>query len=166
METLLNATIEFLKTSDLNAFITSNYWVWPTLEMIHFLGLCLVLGSLLIVDLSVIGFARGVSLRLVDKFIIATLIGFALNAVTGVLFVVGDPARYFHNIAFKIKILLIMFAGFNALFFTFRVRPRISAGSDNFQEIGLDAKICTALSLTFWTSIIVLGRFIPYVEEL
>ena len=166
METLMNTTIEFLKSSDLNAFITSNFWVWPTLEMIHFLGLCLVLGSLLIVDLSVIGFARGISLRLVDKFIIATLIGFALNAATGALFVVGDPARYFHNIAFKIKILLIIFAGFNALYFTFRVRPRIVAGADNFQDIGVDAKISTALSLTFWTSIIVLGRFIPYVEEL
>lgn len=166
METILDTLIEVLKNSDLNAFITSNYWVWPTLEMIHFLGLCLVLGSLLIVDLSVIGFARGISLKLVDKFVIATLIGFALNAVTGVLFVVGDPARYFQNIAFKIKVLLIIFAGFNALYFTFRVRPRIAAGSDDFRAIGKDAKISTALSLTFWTSIIVLGRLIPYVEEL
>lgn len=166
METIVQTSIEFLKATELNSFITANYWVWPTLEMVHFLGVCLVLGSLLIIDLSVIGFARGISLRLVDKFIIATLIGFALNAMTGALFVVGDPARYFQNVAFKIKIVLIIFAGLNALYFTFRVRPRILAGADNFQSIGIDAKISTGLSLTFWTSIIVLGRFIPYVEEL
>lgn len=163
---IIQASIDFLKATALNQYITSNFWIWPTLEMIHFAGVCLVLGSLLIIDLSVIGFARGISLRLVDKFIIATLIGFALNVITGVLFVVGDPARYFQNIAFMIKILLIMFAGFNALYFTFRVRPRILKGADNFQEIGFDAKLSTGLSLTFWTSIIVLGRFIPYVEEL
>lgn len=160
------ASIEFLKATDLNSFITANFWVWPTLEMIHFAGVCMLLGSLLIIDLSVIGFARGISLRLVDKFIIVTLLGFALNVITGALFVVGDPARYFHNIAFMLKILLIMFAGFNALYFTFRVRPRIMKGADNFQDIGFDAKLSTGLSLTFWTTIIVLGRFIPYVEEL
>lgn len=162
----MDQIIELLTASELNNFITSNSWVWPTLEMVHFVGLCLVLGSLLIVDLSVIGFARGIPLQLVDKFIIATLIGFTLNAITGVLFVVGDPGRYFVNIAFQLKILLIIFAGFNALYFTFRVRPRIVAGAKNFTELALEARISTALSLTFWTSIIVLGRFIPYVEEL
>lgn len=158
--------IEVLEATQLHSFIKTHAWVWPTMEMVHFLGLCLLLGSLLIVDLSVIGFARDISLDLVDKFIIATLIGFALNAITGALFVVGDPARYLVNIAFRIKICLIFLAGLNALYFTFRVRPKIQAGANNFHELSLDARVSTALSLTLWTSIIVLGRFIPYVEEL
>lgn len=158
--------IDVLNNSALNLFITSHSWVWPTLEMFHFLGLCLLLGSLLIVDLSVIGFARNISLNLVDKFIIATLIGFAINVITGVLFVVGDPGRYFVNIAFRIKMVLIIIAGLNALYFTFRVRPRIKAGENNFSELSLNARVSTALSLCLWTSIIVLGRFIPYVEDL
>lgn len=162
----METAIALLQDNALNAFIKANAWVWPTLEMLHFLGLCMVLGSLLIVDLSVIGFARDISLRLVDKFIIATLTGFALNAVTGVLFVVGDPGRYLVNIAFRLKILLIMLAGLNALYFTLRVRPKISAGAHNFHDLGIDARISTGLSLFFWTSIICLGRFIPYVEEL
>lgn len=163
---MLETLITLLEGTAINAYIQSHSWVWPTLEMIHFFGLCLVLGSLLIVDLSVIGFARGISLRLVDKFIIATLIGFALNAITGVLFTIGDPGRYLVNIAFRIKILLIALAGLNALYFTFRVRPRIAAGAHDFSQLSIDARISTGLSLTFWTSIIVLGRFIPYVEDL
>ncbi|ASJ72619.1 hypothetical protein [Granulosicoccus antarcticus] len=162
METI----IELLSNSALNQFITSHSWVWPTLEMFHFLGLCLLLGSLLIVDLSVIGFAPNISLRLVDKFIIATLIGFAINLITGALFVVGDPGRYFINIAFRIKILFIIIAGLNALYFTFKVRPKIQAGANNFSDLSLNAKLSTGLSLCLWTSIIVLGRFIPYVEDL
>lgn len=163
---MTETAIALLEASSLNHWIKMHSWVWPTLEMLHFFGLCLVLGSLLIVDLSVIGFARDISLRLVDKFIIATLIGFAINLITGALFVIGDPARYFVNIAFQIKILLILLAGLNALYFTLRVRPRIAAGAHNFRDLSLDARISTGLSLTFWTCIIVLGRFIPYVEEL
>ncbi len=162
METI----IEFTNNTALHHFILSQSWVWPTLEMLHFLGLCLLLGSLLIVDLSVIGFARDISLRLVDKFIIATLIGFAINVFTGVLFVVGDPGRYFVNIAFQLKILLIVIAGLNALYFTLKVRPQIKAGANNFSQLGLNARLSTGLSLCLWVSIIVLARFIPYVEDL
>ncbi len=162
----MQALIDFLNATAINSYIQSNAWVWPTMEMIHFAGLCLLLGSLLIIDLSVIGFARDIPLKLVDKFIIATLIGFALNAITGTLFFVGDPGRYAVNIAFRLKILLIVIAGLNALYFTFRVRPEIKAGANNFTELGANARISTALSLTLWTSIIVLGRFIPYVEDL
>lgn len=166
MEMLNAAIIAFLDGSAVNLFIKSRSWVWPTLEMVHFLGLCMVLGSLLIVDLSVIGFAKGISLRLVDKFIIVTLIGFALNLATGTLFFIGDPARYLVNIAFQIKILLIALAGINALYFTFKIRPKISAGANNFGDLSAKARISTGLSLTFWTSIIILGRFIPYVEDI
>lgn len=162
----MQALIDFLNATAIHSFIQSHAWVWPTLEMIHFAGLCLLLGSLLIVDLSVIGFAPDISLRLVDKFIIATLIGFALNASTGTLFFFGDPERYAVNIAFRVKIVLIALAGINALYFTFRVRPKIAQGAQNFRELSFDARFSTALSLTLWTSVIVLGRFIPYVEEL
>lgn len=163
---MIDTIVAYLSATELNSFIQMNSWVWPTLEMIHFLGLCLVLGSLLVVDLSVIGFAPDISLRVVDKFIIATLIGFALNLATGALFVVGDPKRYAINIAFQIKIVLIALAGLNALYFTFRVRPRIAAGAETFRDLSIDARLSTALSLTLWTSIIVLGRFIPYVEDM
>lgn len=162
----MQALIDFLNSTDINAYIQNNAWVWPTMEMIHFAGLCLLLGSLLIIDLSVIGFAPNIPLKVVDKFIIATLIGFTLNAITGGLFFIGDPDRYAVNIAFRIKIVFIALAGLNALYFTFRVRPQIQAGANNFTELGFNARLSTAISLTLWTTIIVLGRFIPYVEEL
>ena len=162
----MQAVIDFLNSTSLQQFIQNTSWVWPTLEMLHFLGLTLLLGSLLIVDLSVIGFARDISLKLVDKFIIVTLIGFSINAATGVMFVVGDPERYFVNIAFKLKMLAIFIAGCNALYFTFSVRPRIKAGDNTFRDLGMDARLSTALSLFLWTSVIVLGRFIPYVEDM
>lgn len=161
----MNDAIIWLRATDLHAFITGNSWVWPSMEMVHFLGLCLLFGSLLFVDLRVIGVARKVPLKLVDTFIIVTLIGFSLNVITGTLFLVGDPGRYFINIAFRLKMVLIVIAGLNALYFTFRVRPQIQAGADS-STLSADAKFVAGFSLCLWTSIIVLGRIIPYVEDL
>lgn len=161
----MNDAIIWLRATDLHAFITGNSWVWPSMEMVHFLGLCLLFGSLLFVDLRVIGVARKVPLKLVDTFIIVTLIGFSLNVITGALFLVGDPGRYFINIAFRLKMVLIVIAGLNALYFTIRIRPQIQAGADS-SYLSADAKFVAGFSLCLWTSIIVLGRIIPYVEDL
>ena len=161
----MNDAINQITAWSLHSFITSNSWVWPTLEMVHFFGLCLLFGSLLIVDLRTLGFARKLPIKVVDVLIVITLIGFTLNVMTGLLFVVGDPGRYFVNIAFKIKMGAIVIAGFNALFYFIAVQPKIRAGTDS-KELPAYAKFVAVLSLLLWTSIIVLGRMIPYVEDL
>lgn len=161
----MNDAINEITASALHLFITGNSWVWPTLEMIHFFGLSLLFGSLLIVDLRTLGFARKLPINTVDVLIAITLIGFALNVMTGLLFVVGDPGRYFVNIAFKIKMGAIVFAGLNALFYFIAVQPKIRAGMDS-KDLPAYAKLVAILSLLLWTSIIVLGRIIPYVEDL
>lgn len=161
----MNDAINEITASALHLFITSNSWVWPTLEMIHFFGLCLLFGSLLIVDLRTVGFARKVPIKAADTLIAITLIGFTLNVMTGVMFVVGDPGRYFVNIAFKIKMTAIVIAGLNALFYFIAVQPKIRAGMDS-KDLPAYAKVVAVLSLLLWTSVIVLGRMIPYVEDL
>jgi hypothetical protein len=157
--------IDWLTATSLNAFITGNGWVWPTLEMIHFFGLCLLFGSLLIIDMRMMGFAKKVPIASIDVFITLTLIGFLLNLATGALFIVGDPGRYFVNIAFKIKMIAIVIAGLNALFYILVIQPRVHAGADT-KELPSYTKYVAMLSLSLWTSIIILGRFIPYVEDL
>ena len=161
----MNDVIEWLTATPLNTFITSNSWVWPTMEMIHFFGLCLLFGSLLIIDLRTLGFARKLPILSIDVFITLTLIGFILNLVTGALFVVGDPGRYFVNIAFKIKMGIIVVAGINALIYMLSIQPKIHAGADS-KDLPAYAKIVALTSLVIWTSVIVLGRMIAYVEEL
>ena len=161
----MNDAITQITASSLHNFITSNSWVWPTLEMIHFFGLCLLFGSLLVIDLRSLGFAKKIPLATVDVLITITLIGFALNLMTGLLFVIGDPGRYFVNIAFKIKMGLIVIAGLNALFYFISVQPKIQVGP-NSKDLPAYAKVVALLSLLLWTSVIVLGRMIPYVEDL
>ncbi len=164
MESLLTWIIDILNASALNGLVMDNAFVFPTLEMLHFLGLCLLFGSLLVVDLRVVGFARKVPIERVETFVRFALAGFAINLVTGTLFLVGDPDRYLVNYAFWAKMGLIVLSGLNTAYFVHRIRPQLTAGISSADLIS-GAQLVAWLSLTFWSCVIILGRLIPYVED-
>lgn len=165
MNTFLTWIIETLNASALNGFVMDNRFVFPMLEMAHFMGLCLLFGSLLIVDLRVVGFARHVPMNRVDLCVRFALIGFAINLVSGLLFIVGDSDRYLINYAFWAKMGLIALAGLNTAYFVRAIKPQMDLGVASADLTG-GAHIVAWLSLTFWSCVIILGRFIPYVEDL
>ncbi|PJI85945.1 hypothetical protein BC777_2295 [Yoonia maricola] len=165
MDTLLTWVIDSLNATALNGFVMDNRFVFPLLEMSHFMGLCLLFGSLLVVDLRIVGLARSVPIDRVDVFVRFALIGFAINLVTGLLFIVGDSDRYLVNNAFWAKMGLIVLAGLNTAYFVRRIKPQMDAGVTSADLIG-GAHVIAWLSLIIWSCIIILGRFIPYVEDL
>lgn len=164
MNTWLNRLIETLNATRLSGFVMDSAYVFPFLEMVHFVGLCLLLGALIVVDLRVAGLVRAVPIRRVGIFVRFAVLGFALNLLSGLLFVVGDPDRYLVNIAFRAKMVLILLAGLNTVWFGLRIKPRMEAALEPAQF--RDARVVAWLSLALWTGVIVLGRFIPYVEDL
>ena len=163
MNTLLTSITDTLNATILSSLVMDNAFVFPALEMMHFLGLCLLFGSLLIVDLRIIGFAKAIAIKHVDVFIRFALIGFGINFISGLLFVVGDSDRYLINIGFWAKIGVILLAGLNTLYFVQRIKPQINAGV-NSADLTQGAHGVAWLSLALWTCVIILGRFLPYVE--
>ena len=150
-----------IETSALGQVMRDSVWLFPMAEILHFMGLSLLIGSLLVVDCRLLGFARNFPVAAVYRFLPLALAGFGINLVTGTMFFFSDPFRYYPNIAFRIKMLLIILAGLNALYFTMTVRGK-SAGAGG--EAGTDIKTVSTLSFLFWIGVIILGRFIPYVE--
>ncbi|MHC6647349.1 DUF6644 family protein [Alteromonas sp. HB246098] len=163
MNTFLSTVIDTLKSSQLNHFVLDNAVVFPILEMAHFLGLSMLFGALLVVDLRLVGVAKKVPLNNVELFLRFALIGFAINLISGVLFVFGDPGRYLVNLAFGLKMLAIGLAGVNTIYFVKRVKPQLHK-THQPPTRGKEAAVVAWLSLALWLSVIVLGRFIPYVE--
>lgn len=158
MESLTN----WMENSPINQWITSVGLVWPIAEIFHFIGLSLLLGSMLIIDLRLFGFFRSIAMETTHKLLKWAGIGFALNLVTGVLFLFGDPYRYAANIGFRIKAVLILVAGLNALWFYIKIRP-IMGSWDPQDDPPLVAKTIAVVSLGAWICILLLGRMIPYV---
>jgi predicted outer membrane lipoprotein len=139
------------------------YWVFPAAEMVHFFGLCLLMGSLLMIDLRVLGFARSVSIKKVLAFIPAAGVGLALNIASGVVFLCAYPENYWPSMAFRLKMLAIAIGVLNALWFKWAESPHIEQLADD-GDASRRAKVVALLSLTVWVAAIALGRFLPYVS--
>lgn len=136
-------------------------WAWPWAEAIHFVGMSLLFGAVMIMDLRLIGFFRKeVSLHAVHALTPWALIGFLLNLSTGVAFFLRDAERYWPNPDFWFKMACIGLAGLNFLVFWFVVRKQLDAlpddaNADTFgRAVGLS-------SLVLWTLVIWGGRMIP-----
>lgn len=149
--------------SSLNQWILATFWLWPVLEILHFIGLTLLMGGLLVVDLRMLGMYESVPIAATHKILPFVLAGFALNLITGILFFIGDPMRYSVNEGFQLKMLLVLLAGANALFF--HLRDWLPTQSRIARMLkGITVKVAAVISLTLWTGVLLLGRLIPYVS--
>lgn len=148
--------------SPLNQWIQAAYWLWPILEIIHFVGLSLLLGGLIVIDLRMAGHFKSLNPAATHKLLPLVFIGFGLNLVTGVLFFYGDPMRYSINIGFQIKMLLVVLAGLNALLYYWKISP-VMQGWDPSAPSPVIARFVAYTSLTLWTGVLLCGRLIPYV---
>ncbi|MDX1482427.1 MAG: DUF6644 family protein [Woeseiaceae bacterium] len=158
----MQALITAIEGSAVNEWVLGSAWVWPILEIVHFVGLSLLLGSMLVVDLRLAGLFRRIDLAATHRLLPWAAIGFAMNLVSGTLFVLGDPARYYANIGFRFKMLLVLVAGLNALWFYLRINP-VLRDRDPHGDTPAAAKTIAVVSLATWAGVLLLGRLIPYI---
>ena len=158
---MLDSIVSWISDTSINGWIQGTAWAWPTMETIHFIGLIMLLGALLIIDLALVGVIKGVSPKASHRLLTIVIWAFIVNLVTGLLFIFGDPGRYFINIGFQLKMLFMVLAGLNALWYTLKVQPQV-LGLDEFTATGA-TKLAGIMSLTFWFLVLIFGRLIPYV---
>jgi hypothetical protein len=166
----MDAIAQWMLTTGLDDFVATRDWVWPVCEILHFFGMALLVGSVGLVDLRMLGVAKGVPIKALERFIPLGVIGFFVNAATGFIFVagnpVGGPQEYLGNLAFQIKLVLIVIAGLNLLAFYV---TGIARKADAVTPDGVaptSAKVVAALSLVLWFGVIFFGRFIMYNDTL
>lgn len=157
----MNSTIEWMQGTWINQLAVGYAWSWPALETLHFFGMCLLFGALIIMDLRLIGWDKAAAVVDTDKLYPVALAGFAINLITGIIFCFGDPGRYFINISFQIKMALVVLAGLNFLFYKLKVEHMVAAVGPGEDTPGI-AKAVGAASLVLWLGVLAYGRLIPY----
>jgi hypothetical protein len=166
METLSN----LLAATNLVVFVNDNDWVWPACEILHFVGMALLIGTVGLIDLRILGVAKGLPIATLEKLAPWGIAGFVINAITGVMFVggnpVGGPIEYLQNTSFQIKMLLILIAGINLLVFYFMGIARDLESVDPSGDAGRSAKVVATVSLVAWFGVIFFGRLIMYNDTL
>jgi hypothetical protein len=136
---------------------------WGLLEGTHLLTLMLFAGTIMVVDLRLLGviFKRTPVSVVSDKILPLTIGGIALMFVTGGALFFAKPLFYYHNIWFRLKLVFILLAMVNIAVFHFRVQ-RNQGAWDGSARPPFAARASAVISLSAWVLVIVMGRFIAY----
>lgn len=146
------------------AYVRDSVWAYPALEIVHVLGLGLVIGSILAYDLRLLGWHRDLPLSRLGQHLLPWVwIGFALNLASGALLFMSDAVEFAENTSFRVKMLLLMLAGLNALWFQHRLAPAIPAWDRDADAPGA-ARTAAVLSIVLWLAIVTAGRLMAYVK--
>jgi len=136
-------------------WIVSHPFAYPALEVVHIVGIALLLGNLVLFELRVWGFGPELPVPVLARLALRlSLAGFALIAASGLLMFAGQPAELLANRSFVIKMGLVTLAGLNAAWFHQR---------GSLQRLDRGARALTVVSLGLWLAVIICGRWIAYV---
>jgi hypothetical protein len=136
-------------------------WLYPMFETGHYIGLSLLVGGIMLIDLRVLGMARGLPLRGMIGLLPFVWAGFIINLLTGSMLFIYGATNFGVNRAFQLKMAFMIVAGLNAL--AFDVAVRRSGG----QWVAADrpptiVKGFATLSLVFWLCVVTTGRWMAY----
>ena len=154
---------QWLEKTPWSIALHESLWVYPIVESIHVLTLCLFLGTAVMLDLRLLG----VTLRRVPVSEVArqllpwTATGFVVMVITGALLFYAIPVRTYLNIFFRVKVVMLILSGINVWVFHSTAYRRV-AEWDLDPDTPRGAKIAAALSLLLWAGIVVAGRMIAY----
>lgn len=164
MPSFLHACGAWLHDTSLSRAMSGGHpLLWPLCETLHIIGLALLFGIVGLLDLRMMGVGKGIPISGLLRLIPWGIAGFALNAVTGFLFFVGDPFQYLNNIAFWWKMALIGLAGVNVvIFYGTGLARRVEAMRPD-EEAPLGAKMIGATSLILWAGVMYWGRMLPFI---
>lgn len=159
MHELLNS----IEQSGMSIWIreSGSIWSFPTVLLLHTLGMSIVAGGSAIVDLVLLGFwPVKMSLRPLDRYFPLIWAGFWLNAVTGTMLLMIDATAKLTNWDFYVKMAFI-FAGVAVLY---RMRKKVFTDpSIDEGVVPASAKGLAWASLICWFMAITAGRLLAYV---
>jgi hypothetical protein len=134
-------------------------WLFPVIEGLHLLGLALIGGAVLMVDLRLLnlGLRRQPVAQVAQDAQRWLLLSLSVMLPTGVLLFMASAVKCYYLTAFWVKMTALLLA----LVFTFSVRRRVAQTADN----GLHpawTRVVAIVSLVLWSSVAIAGRFVGF----
>jgi hypothetical protein len=154
---------EWIDSTAFSTSIRESVWWFPIIETLHLLGIAVSAGTILFVDLRLlgIGMKRERLSDVLEQLQPWTLSAFLAMTITGLLLFVSESVKCYNSAFFRIKVAMLALAAVNALLFHWKVYPGVEAW-DSLPAAPARARFAGALSLTLWIGIIAMGRAIAY----
>jgi len=151
------AWASWLEASGLGHLARDSLWLYPLVSIAHVLAIALLLGSILVFDLRVLGFAPAIPLAAAGRLILPLARGaFAVAALSGIVMLAADATHIASNPAFLVKAVLLLLAGANVALFHVIAQPDLE------RPVGGLARTAAACSAVLWVSAAASGRAIAY----
>lgn len=129
-------------------------FAYPMLEVVHIVGIALLLGNLVLLELRVWGRATALPVKDLARLALSlSVLGFGLAAASGLIMFASQAGDLVANRAFVIKMGLLFLAGMNAALFHAR---------DSLAKLDAVAKLQSLVSTLIWIAVIACGRWIAY----
>jgi hypothetical protein len=158
--------ISSLESSGVAESIRENDLLFPVIESVHVLAICLVVGSILVVDLRLLGFAstRWPAGNLTRTILPVTWFAFVIAVLSGALMFISNATKYLGNGFFIAKMILIGIAGLNMLLFHF-IGARDLPKWEGAARPPLRVRLAGGLSLLLWVAVVACGRWIGFTMQ-
>jgi len=156
--------LESIQSSSIAEWMRTTNPAMQVVEATHVLAAVMVLGTVLIVDVRLLGFADSSRAfpRVSRETLPLTWAAFCVAVMTGSLMFTTSAVTYFGNAAFQLKALALLAAGLNmALFQFFTARSAVAWAIGTPPRA---ARIAGLVSLLLWAAVVLLGRWIGFTK--
>jgi len=154
---------QWLESTPWSIELHESLWVYPLVESVHVLTLCLFLGTVAMLDLRLLGLTMPKTqvTAVVEQLSRWTRSGFAVMVISGALLFYAIPVRTYQNVFFRAKVLMLILAGLNAWYFHSRTYRGVQKW--DFDPVPpRRARMAGLFSLVLWAGIVAAGRMIAY----
>ena len=147
--------LEALEASSPAVFLRGSFYVYPLVNALHILAIGALVTTALLMDLRILGIGKSLPMEATDPLSAArAILALIVAAITGVLLFSVRPLEYVDNPAFRLKLLLLVFAVANAVLFV------ILQTRNDLRSVAL--RILATVSLALWPAALIAGRFIGF----
>ena len=152
----------WLEGLPLSEYIGFTWW-FPFLESIHVLAITLLVGSILMVDLRLLGVAAlsYAASRVTRELVPWTWGALCVAVVTGTGLFMTRASTYIEHPPFQLKLVFLLLAGANMALFQLRTFRDVEAW-DNAAVTPVAARVAGATSLLLWAGVVLAGRWIGH----
>jgi hypothetical protein len=141
----------------IESWVGAKAWCWPTLEVIHYVGMAMLFGVALIFLFRMLGIIKGISFRALHRLMPAGIIGFVINVITGMIFFAAAPQLYVGHNGFRIKVVGILLTTLPILYFTMFDAPW-KLGANDHPPVTMKIAAIAMFALT--VVVMFYGRFL------
>jgi hypothetical protein len=155
-----------LEASGLGQAMRQWLWLYPAVETVHIVGIGLLFGSIVVLDLRLLGLSRSIPVTSLTRHVLPwTAASFLLIVPSGLMMFTAHASDFIASPVFVLKMCLIMAAGLNAALFHAIVSPSVGVwDAEDMRKLPPppSARFSAAASLLIWVCVIACGRLLAY----